>query len=34
VETADAILVMPRNHSQDVKKVYERLEKESPDLLQ
>lgn len=33
VETEDAILVMPRNLSQDVKKVYERLEKEKPELL-
>ena len=34
VETSDAILVMPRNQTQDVKKVYERLEKENPGLLQ
>lgn len=33
VETTDAILVMPRNQSQEVKKVYERLEKENPELL-
>ena len=33
VETADAILVLNKNHAQDVKKVYERLEKENPDLL-
>lgn len=33
VETEDAILVMPRNKTQDVKKVYERLEQENPDLL-
>lgn len=33
VETDDAILVMPRNQTQDVKKIYERLEKENPDLL-
>jgi len=33
VETEDAILIMPKNMSQDVKKVYERLEKENPDLL-
>ncbi len=33
VETEDAILVMPRNLTQDVKKVYERLEKEKPELL-
>ncbi len=33
VETDDAVLIMPKNLSQDVKKVYERLEKENPDLL-
>lgn len=33
VETEDAVLIMPKNMSQDVKKVYERLEKENPDLL-
>lgn len=33
VETADAILVMPRNHSQQVKAVYDRLETERPELL-
>jgi len=33
VETEDAILVVPRNQTQDVKKVYERLEKEHPELL-
>ena len=33
VETADAILVLNKNKAQDVKKVYERLEKENPDLL-
>jgi mannose-1-phosphate guanylyltransferase len=33
VETEDAILVMPRDRTQDVKKVYERLEKENPELL-
>lgn len=33
VETDDAILVMPRNLTQDVKKVYERLEVEKPELL-
>jgi len=33
VETEDAILVVPRNQTQDVKKVYERLEKEQPELL-
>lgn len=33
VETEDAILIMPKDMSQDVKKIYERLEKENPDLL-
>lgn len=33
VETADAILVVPRDRSQEVKKVYERLEQERPELL-
>lgn len=33
VETEDAILVMPRNRTQEVKGVYERLEKENPELL-
>lgn len=33
VETADAILVLNKNNAQDVKKVYERLEKENADLL-
>jgi mannose-1-phosphate guanylyltransferase len=33
VETEDAILVVPRNQTQDVKQVYERLEKEHPELL-
>lgn len=33
VETADAILVLNKNNAQDVKQVYERLEKENPDLL-
>jgi mannose-1-phosphate guanylyltransferase len=33
VETDDAILIVPRNQTQDVKKVYERLEKEKPELL-
>ena len=33
VETEDAILVVPRDKTQDVKKVYERLEKENPELL-
>lgn len=33
VETADAILVLNKNHSQDVKHIYERLEKEKPELV-
>ncbi|WP_162342183.1 mannose-1-phosphate guanylyltransferase [Cyclobacterium salsum] len=33
VETADAILVLNRANAQDVKKVYEKLEKENPGLL-
>ncbi|EON77508.1 Mannose-1-phosphate guanylyltransferase (GDP) [Lunatimonas lonarensis] len=33
VETEDAILVLNRTHAQDVKKIYERLEKENPELL-
>lgn len=33
VETMDAILVLDKKHAQDVKKIYERLEKEEPNLL-
>ena len=33
VETDDAILVLPKHKSQEVKNVYERLEKEKPELL-
>ncbi|QES87981.1 mannose-1-phosphate guanylyltransferase [Rhizosphaericola mali] len=33
VETDDAILILPRSMSQDVKNVYERLEREKPELL-
>lgn len=33
VETEDAILVMPKDKTQLVKEVYERLEKEKPELL-
>jgi len=33
VETYDAILVLDKSHAQDVKKIYERLEKENPGLL-
>lgn len=34
VETDDAILILPRHQSQQVKQVYERLEKENSNLLQ
>ena len=33
VHTADAILVLKKDNAQDVKKVYERLEKEGPELV-
>lgn len=33
VETEDAILVLSKTSSQDVKKIYERLEKEKPELV-
>ncbi|PWJ55993.1 mannose-1-phosphate guanylyltransferase [Dyadobacter jejuensis] len=33
VETDDAILVLSKNDSQEVKKVFERLEKEKPELV-
>lgn len=33
VETPDAILVLDKSNSQDVKKIYERLERESPELV-
>lgn len=33
VETADAILILDKNSSQDVKKIYERLERERPELV-
>lgn len=33
VETKDAILVLDKKNAQDVKKIYERLERENPDLL-
>lgn len=33
VETDDAILVLAKDHSQDVKKIYERLEREKPELV-
>ena len=33
VETEDAILVLDRKYAQDVKKIYERLEKDDPCLL-
>jgi mannose-1-phosphate guanylyltransferase len=34
VETSDAILVLAKNSSQDVKKIYEKLEREKPELVQ
>ena len=33
IQTLDAILVLRKESAQDVKKVYERLEKEKPDLI-
>lgn len=33
IQTKDAILVLQKEHAQDVKKVYERLEKEKPELI-
>lgn len=33
VETSDAILVLAKNSSQDVKKIYEKLEREKPELI-
>ncbi|MFC4872860.1 mannose-1-phosphate guanylyltransferase [Negadavirga shengliensis] len=33
VETSDAILVLNKEKAQDVKKIYEQLEKENPELL-
>lgn len=33
VETPDAILILDKSNSQDVKKIYERLEKEIPELV-
>lgn len=33
VESEDAIMVLNKNSAQEVKKVYEKLEKENPDLL-
>lgn len=33
VETPDAILILDKNNSQDVKKIYERLEREIPELV-
>lgn len=33
VETPDAILVLDKSNSQDVKKIYERLERDSPELV-
>lgn len=34
VETTDAILIMAKNRSQDVKKIYEKLERERPELVE
>jgi len=34
VQTADAILVLKKDNAQDVKKVFERLEKENPELVE
>jgi mannose-1-phosphate guanylyltransferase len=33
IQTSDAILVLQRDKAQDVKKIFERLEKEKPELL-
>lgn len=33
IQTSDAILVLQKENAQDVKKVYERLEKEKPELV-
>jgi mannose-1-phosphate guanylyltransferase len=33
IETPDAILVLDKSNSQDVKKIYERLEREIPELV-
>lgn len=33
IQTSDAILVLQKENAQDVKKIYERLEKENPDLV-
>lgn len=33
IETPDAILVLDKSNSQDVKKIYERLERDSPELV-
>lgn len=34
IETPDAILVLDKSNSQDVKKIYERLERDMPELVQ
>ncbi len=34
IHTPDAILVLQKEKAQDVKKVYERLEKEQPELVE
>ena len=33
IQTADAILVLKKDNAQDVKKVFERLEREKPELV-
>ena len=33
IHTPDAILVLKKDNAQDVKKVFERLEKEKPELV-
>ncbi len=34
IQTPDAILILQKDHAQDVKKVFERLEKEKPELVE
>jgi len=34
IETEDAILVLDKSKSQEVKKIYERLEREFPSLVE
>jgi len=33
IQTEDAILVLKKENAQDVKKIFERLEKEKPELV-